>query len=59
MKAILYFDEGSKIIADIFTPPHRKERETQRELENRMVEGFNKSQPKAIHKITRIKLMRN
>lgn len=59
MKAILYFDEGSLIVADILTPIHRKECETQRELENRLVSEFNASQPLAVHKIVRMKLMRN
>ncbi len=59
MKAILYFDEGSRMIADILTPPHRRERETQRELENRMVKAWNESQPRAVHKMVRMKIMRN
>ncbi len=59
MKAILYFDEGSRMIADILTPPHRRERETQRELENRMVKTWNESQPRAVHKMVRMKIMRN
>lgn len=59
MKAILYFDEGSKILADVLTPPQRKERETQREYENRFVNDFNNSQPHALHKVVRVKIMRN
>lgn len=59
MKAILYFDEGSKILADILTPPHRRERETQREYENRFVKDFNDSQPHCIHKVVKVKIMRN
>ena len=59
MKAILYFDEGSRIVADFLTPPERRERETQRELENRMVKEWNKSQPRAIHKVVKMKIMRN
>ena len=60
MKAILYFDEGSMLVAD-FLPPHpeRRERETQRELESRMVKAWNESQPRAIHKVVKMKLMRN
>ena len=59
MKAILYFDEGSRIVADFLTPPERRERETQRELESRMVKEWNKSQPRAIHKVVKMKIMRN
>ena len=59
MKAILYLDEGSKVIADFLTPPKRKERETQRELEERLVNEFNASQPKAVHKVVRMKILRN
>lgn len=59
MKAILYLDNGSKVVADILTPPHRRERETQREYEQRIVDTFNASQPRMLHKIARIKLMRN
>lgn len=59
MKAILYLDEGSKIVADFLTPPQRKERETQRELEERLVDEFNASQPLAVHKIVKMKLLRN
>lgn len=59
MKAILYFDEGSRIIADVLTPPQRKERETQREYENRMVQDFNISQPHAVHKVVKVRIMRN
>ncbi len=59
MKAILYFDEGSRIVADFLTPPKRRERETQQELENRMVKELNKSQPFAVHKVVKMKIMRN
>lgn len=59
MKAILYLDEGSKIVADILTPIRRKERETQEELEKRLVDEFNASQPLAVHKVVRMRLMRN
>lgn len=59
MKAILYFDEGSKLVVDFLAPPHRRERETQRELEKRMVKEWNESQPRAIHKVVKMKLIRN
>lgn len=59
MKAILYFDEGSKLVADFLSSPHRRERETQRELEKRMVKEWNESQPRAIHKVVKMKLIRN
>lgn len=59
MKAILYFDEGSRIVADFLTPPHRRERETQRELEQRMVREWNDTQPLAVHKLIKMKIMRN
>lgn len=59
MKSILYLDNGSRIVADILTPPHRRERETQREYEQRIVEALNTAQPGMLHKITRVKLMRN
>ena len=58
MKAILTFDEGSKIIADILTPPARKERETQSEYEQRICKAMNVSQPHAVHKITKVHLTR-
>lgn len=58
MRAILYFDEGSKLLAEVL-PPQRKERETQREYENRFVSDFNRSQPHALHKVVRVKLLRN
>jgi hypothetical protein len=59
MKAILYLDEGSLIVTDIYNLPDRKERETQYEFEKRLVRKFNDSQPAAKHKVVRIHLMRN
>ena len=59
MKAILYLDGGFTTIVDFLTPPQRKERETQGELEARLVRAFNVSQPNMAHKVVRIKLMRN
>lgn len=59
MKAILYLDEGSKVIVEFLTTPHRRERETQQELENRLVNEFNASQPLAVHKVVRMKIMKN
>lgn len=62
MKAILYFDEGSKVIVDVLLTPPRKERETQREYENRVADIFNQQvflEEKAEHKVVRVKLMRN
>lgn len=59
MKAILYLDEGSKIIADVYGFPQRKERESQQEFEKRIVKGFNDSQPRAVHKVVGMHLLRN
>lgn len=58
MKAILTFDEGSKIIADILTPPARKECETQSEYEHRICKAWNASQPHALHKLIKVHLTR-
>mgnify|MGYP006886753877 CR=1 FL=1 len=59
MKAILYMDEGSKVVADMLLTPPRQERETQREYEDRITKVLNKSQPRSVHKIIKIKLLRN
>ncbi len=59
MKAILYLDEGSKFVAEFLTPPRPKERETWGEMENRLVKEFNASQPLMVHKVVRMKIMRN
>lgn len=59
MKAILYLDEGSKIIADVYGLPDRKEHESQQQFEQRLVKGFNDSQPMAVHKVIGMHLMRS
>lgn len=59
MKAILYMDEGSKVIAEFLTPPTRKARETQREFDGRMAQEFNRNQPLAVHKVVKMKILRN
>ena len=58
MKVILLFDEGSKVVAELLTPP-RKERETQKEYEQRFCALFNKSQPNAVHKVVNCHILRN
>ncbi len=59
MKAILYLDEGSSFVADFLTPPQLKERETWQEMEHRLVREFNAGQPYMVHKVVRMKVMRN
>lgn len=60
MKVILLFDEGSKVVAELLTPPlPRKERETQKEYEQRFCALFNKSQPNAVHKVVNCHILRN
>lgn len=52
-------DEGTKVIAEFLTPPTRKARETQREFEGRMAQEFNRNQPLAVHKVVKMKILRN
>lgn len=59
MKAVLTLYDGYKLVADVPIPPMRRERETQQELEERMVREFNSSQPHAVHKVVKIHLTRN
>ncbi len=59
MKAILYLEGGYRQIVDYLTPPHRRERETQAEYEDRVAKDWNRLQPNMVHKVTRVKLMRN
>lgn len=59
MKIIMYFSSGDKFIGDLLTPPTRKERETQAELEERIAKEFNRSQPHCVNKVTKCKILRN
>lgn len=59
MKMIMYFDTGDKVIGDFYEAPQRLIRETQREYENRVTLALNKSQPHAVHKIVKCKILRN
>ncbi len=59
MKAIIYLEGGSKLTVELLTPPTRKERESQTQLEQRLTEAFNASQPHMVHKAIRMRIMRN
>lgn len=59
MKIIMYFSSGAKVIGDLLTPPQRKERETQSELESRITISLNESQPHCANKITKCRILRN
>ena len=59
MKIIMYFSSGDKVIGDLLTPPQRKERETQSELESRITRALNESQPHCANKITKCLILRN
>lgn len=51
MKAILLFDDNTKVVADIVRPLPRKPREGQAEYEARFIRNINESQPMAAHKV--------
>lgn len=59
MKAILKMDEGSKVIVDLLSYPPRKERETWHEFEERIRLQIVKSQPRMVHKIIGIHILRH
>lgn len=56
-QAILTFDNGSRIRAEVTLVPKRWY--TNSDYERELVSEYNKSQPNAVHKITKIHLMRN
>lgn len=57
-KAILTLDNGAKIEVDVTMPSPRKAMFYE-EIEKKFVEGFNKSQPHAVHKLVKVHIMRN
>lgn len=59
MKGIIYMDNGSKIVIEIFKLPHPRRCETWAAFERRLVRNFNMRQPSMVHKVVRMKLMRN
>lgn len=59
MKTIITLETGYKVICDILTPPHRKERETQAEYERRFVSELNLSQPNAVNKVIKCHILRH
>lgn len=56
-QAILTFDDGSRIRAEVTLVPKRWY--TNSDYERELVSEYNKSQPNAVHKIKKIHLMRN
>lgn len=59
MKAVLTMSNGQRVIADSLTPPIRKKYETQTELECRIMDSMNKSQPNMVNKVVKVHLLRN
>lgn len=59
MKAVLTMSNGQRVIADLLTPPIRKKYETQTELECRIMDSMNKSQPDMVNKVVKVHLLRN
>lgn len=56
--AILTLDNGYKFRADI-TMPQSDKPVFHEELEARLVRDFNKAQPRAVHKVIKVHLLRN
>lgn len=56
--AILTLDNGFKFRAEI-TIPHSSKPVFHREFEKKLVGEINKSQPRAVHKVVKIHLLRN
>ena len=56
--AILTLDNGFKFRADI-TMPQSDKPVFHKELEEQLVRDFNQSQPRAVHKVVKIHLLRN
>ena len=50
---------GQRVIAGLLTPPIRKKYETQAELECRIMDSMNKSQPNMVNKVVKVHLLRN
>lgn len=62
MKAVLTLDNGEKVVADILSiSPIGKLRRPRfhDEYERWFVEEFNKSQPRAVHKVVKAHILRN
>ena len=56
--AILTFDNGQRVRAEVLLPGTDKSM-WHADLERRLVRQFNESQPRAVHKIVKIHLLRN
>ena len=56
--AIFYLEGGAKIIGEVHYPK-KSGGYSPKELEREFMEDFNKSHPYAVHKVVRVKLMRN
>ena len=56
--AILTFDNGQRVRAEVLLPGTDKPM-WHADLERRLVRDFNESQPRAVHKIVKIHLLRN
>lgn len=57
MNAVLTFDNGEKVVADIVRPLPRHKWETQQEYEQRFIQDFNSAG--AAHKIIKVHITRN
>lgn len=57
-KCVITLDGGHKVIADLYFPKPTKPIFPD-EMERKMVEEFNKSQPHAVHKAVRVHILRN
>ena len=56
--AILTFDNGQRVRAEILIP--KSDRPIfHNDLERRFIEDFHKSQPRAVHKLVKVHILRN
>ena len=58
-KAILYLEGGHRVPVELTDYPPRKENETWREFEQRIIDTFRRAQPNMVHKIVGIHIFRN
>lgn len=56
--AILTLDNGERVRAKVLMP-HTEKPLWHTDLERRFIHEFNKSQPKAIHKVVKVHILRN
>lgn len=59
MKLIMYLSSGDRVIGDLVRVTERLERETQWEYERRVAQDLNRSQPYAVNKIVKCRILRN